>query len=91
MTMIENLKKEYIEKKSDIKDFYDQEEQRLKTAVKVMELRGQYHLSQRNLAEKAGVPQSTIARIENGSVNTSVGMLGKIANAVDKELEVKFI
>ncbi|HIV82781.1 MAG TPA: helix-turn-helix domain-containing protein [Candidatus Salinicoccus merdavium] len=91
MTMIEDLKKEYIEKKSDIKDFYDQEEQRLKTAVKVMELRGQYHLSQRNLAEKAGVPQSTIARIENGSVNTSVGMLGKIANAVDKELEVKFI
>lgn len=91
MTMIEDLKKEYIEKKSDIKDFYDQEERRLKTAVKVMELRGQYHLSQRNLAEKAGVPQSTIARIENGSVNTSVGMLGKIANAVDKELEVKFI
>lgn len=91
MTMIEDLKKEYIEKNSDIKDFYDQEEQRLKTAVKVMELRGQYHLSQRNLAEKAGVPQSTIARIENGSVNTSVGMLGKIANAVDKELEVKFI
>ena len=91
MTMIEDLKKEYIEKKSDIKDFYDQEEQRLKTAVKVMELRGQYHLSQRNLAEKAGVPQSTIARIENGSVNTSVGMLGKIANVVDKELEVKFV
>lgn len=91
MTMIEDLKKEYIEKNSDIKDFYDQEERRLKTAVKVMELRGQYHLSQRNLAEKAGVPQSTIARIENGSVNTSVGMLGKIANAVDKELEVKFI
>lgn len=91
MSMMEDLKKEHIKNNPEIKDFYDQEELRLKTAVKVMELREQYSLSQRNLAEKAGVPQSTIARIENGSVNTSVEMLGKIANAVDKELEVKFV
>ena len=91
MTMMKALKKEHIEKNPDIKEFYNREEQLLKVAVKVMELREHHNLSQRTLAEKAGVPQSTIARIENGSVNTSVGMLGKIANAVDKELEVKFI
>lgn len=91
MTMMEALKKEHIEKNPEMKEYYNQERVRLNVAVRILELREQYNLSQRNLAEKAGLPQSTIARIENGSVNTSVEMLGKIAVAVDKEVEIKFV
>lgn len=45
--------------------------------------------SQRELAELAHVPQSTIARIEKGE-NTSVDTLGKIAFALGKELKISF-
>ena len=45
--------------------------------------------SQRELAELAHVPQSTIARIEKGA-NTSVDTLSKIAFALGKELKISF-
>lgn len=46
-------------------------------------------LSQRELAERSGVPQSTIARIERG-YNTSIDTLSKIAFALNKRVKIKF-
>lgn len=56
------------------------EDTRLKAAVALMKLR----------AEKTGKSQSTIARIENGSMNVSVKLLDEIAAAMDKELTIGF-
>ena len=47
-------------------------------------------ISQRELAKKAKTTQAVISRIENMSVSPSVGLLQRIANALDKKLEVKF-
>ena len=47
-------------------------------------------LSQRELAERSGVPQSTIARIERG-YNTSIDTLSKIAFALNKRVKISFI
>jgi predicted transcriptional regulator len=46
-------------------------------------------LTQRELAERADVPQSTIARIEHGQ-NTSFDTMSKIAFALGKKLKVEF-
>lgn len=46
--------------------------------------------SQRELTEKFGKPQSTIARIENGTLNVSFKVLYEIALGVGKELHLKF-
>lgn len=70
---------------------YKEERKRLKTAVLIVELREKHNLTQMELAEKVGVPQSTIARIENASVGTSVQMLERIADAMNKELEIHFV
>jgi len=43
-------------------------------------------LSQRALSARAGVPQSHISKIENGTVNLTVSSLTAIANALDLEL-----
>ncbi|VDG31693.1 transcriptional regulator [Lactobacillus backii] [Lactiplantibacillus mudanjiangensis] len=49
----------------------EQEHVNLEVAVKVCELRDQLGMSQREFADLVGKPQSTIARIENGSMNAS--------------------
>jgi predicted transcriptional regulator len=45
-------------------------------------------LSQRALAARAGVPQSTIARIEAGLTDPHLGLFGRLLLACGQELEV---
>lgn len=47
--------------------------------------RARIGLSQRQLAQAAGVPQSTIARIESGARQPSLPVLARILAAVDLE------
>lgn len=91
MTNTEKLIQKRMSGNPEFAKAYDEERKRLKTAVLIVELREKHKLTQRELAEKVGVPQSTIARIENGSVSTSIQMLERIADAVNKELEIHFV
>ncbi len=47
-------------------------------------------ISQRELAKKAKTTQAVLSRIENMTVNPSIGLLQKIATALGKNLEIKF-
>ncbi len=49
-------------------------------------IRKQLKMSQSSLAQRAGVPQSTISRIEKGSKNTTQLMLLKILEALSCDL-----
>lgn len=86
--------KDLIEKKKAESPTFSQEfeaeKQRLEIAVAVTQLRSELGVSQREFAEKVGKPQSTIARIENGSMNPSIKILYEIATKVGKELHVEF-
>lgn len=44
------------------------------------------HLSQRELGERTGVPQSHISKIEQGAVDLRVSSLKAIANALDLDI-----
>jgi predicted transcriptional regulator len=70
---------------------YDEESERLETAYALMKLREEEGLTQQELAEKSGKPQSTIARIENGNINVSVSVLSQIGKSVGKKLEIRFV
>ena len=47
-------------------------------------------ISQRELAKKAKTTQAVLSRIENMTVSPSIGLLQRIAQALGKNLEVKF-
>ena len=49
-----------------------------------------HNLTQHKLAKMAGVPQSTIGRIETGKTEPSINMLEKIASATNCVLKVSF-
>jgi len=54
-------------------------------------LRDDMGLSQRAFAQRVGLPQSTIARIEAGDVLPTIRTLTKIAEKTSKEMKFQFI
>jgi len=91
MSRIKKLIEEKTAASAEFAQVYDTENKRLKVAVALMRLRESEGLTQRQLAEKVGKPQSTIARIENGNMNVSYGTLSEIANGLGKTLEIRFV
>lgn len=47
-------------------------------------------ISQKELAKKANTTQAVISRLENMTANPSVGLLQKIASALNLKLKVQF-
>ena len=47
------------------------------------------HLTQRELAERTGLKQSNISRLETGKSNPSIDFLARIAAGLGKELQVR--
>ena len=56
----------------------------------VRELRESVGISQRELADRMGTTQSVIARLEAGGSKPSLSTLERVAEAVDKQVEVRF-
>lgn len=69
---------------------FEAESSKLDSAIAIMKARESAGLTQRELADLAKVPQSTIARIELGS-NTSLNTLTKIAAALGKKVKIKLL
>lgn len=63
----------------------------LDTSVAIGKLREELGLSQQGLAEKAGIAQSTVGRIETGSTTPTLKVLSKMATATKKKVVIKFV
>lgn len=49
------------------------------------------NMTQKELAEKTGIRQSNISRIENGSASPTINTLTKIAAGLGKQLRIDFV
>ena len=56
-------------------------------AARIHELRKQKSITQRDLAERSGVPRRTIQAIEAGDTHPRIGALTSILEALDHTLE----
>jgi DNA-binding XRE family transcriptional regulator len=91
MNNIDRLIEQKIEDSEEFKKAYRIENERQQIAVALMKLREAEGLTQRQLAGKVGKPQSTIARIENGNMNVSIGVMSEIAASLGKRLDIHFV
>ncbi|MBE6173522.1 helix-turn-helix transcriptional regulator [Enterococcus mundtii] len=66
------------------------EEAKLDVALKLAELRKSAGLTQKQLAQKIGKPQSTISRVETGEMNPSIELVIELARGLDKKLVINF-
>jgi DNA-binding XRE family transcriptional regulator len=91
VAMTKNIKfDDYIKEQSKdpiFKEQYTYEKNKMTAAMAIYETRAEIGWTQRELAEKADVPQSTVARIEKGN-NVNVDTLNKLAGAMGKQLKI---
>lgn len=88
ITLDEYLNKQL--KDSKFRKEWDKLEPQYQITRELIRARIEGKISQRELAKRAKTTQAVISRIENMSVSPSVGLLQKIASALNKKLEVKF-
>lgn len=74
----------------DFKNGFEFEMTKLSSAIALLKAREAAGLTQRELSQKASVPQSTIVRIERGE-NTSFDTMNKLALALGKQLSVELV
>lgn len=54
-----------------------------KTLLKIRQIRNDKNFTQEFVADKIGISQSHYAKLENGNVKINLGMLQKIAEALE--------
>lgn len=57
----------------------------------IIDARAQSGMTQKQLAEKTGIAQGDISKLENGSANPSVRTLQRLAAGMNMRLELKFV
>ena len=83
---IDNVIQEKM-KNPEFKKAFEKDVAQFSSSVALLKAREDAGLTQRELAEKAGVPQSTVARIECG-YSTSTKTLSKLSNAMNKTMRI---
>ena len=90
MSWIEEYAAQRCAESKEFAEVYAQECEKMDLAMALVGLRDELGLTQKQLAHLAGKPQSTIARIENGTTSPTVGLLTAIATSVGRTLQLRF-
>ena len=72
----------------ELRQAYDALEAEYRLASSLIQARLDEKLTQQQLADRAGVTQNTITRLESGTTNPTVGTLTRVASALGKELRL---
>ncbi|MBQ9488646.1 MAG: helix-turn-helix transcriptional regulator [Lachnospiraceae bacterium] len=57
----------------------------------ILEARTSQNLTQKELAERTGIHQSDISKLENGTRNPSVNLLRRLAEGMGMTLKIEFV
>ncbi len=71
------------------KEYFELQEQISHLLIKIIGRRIDLNMSQRDLAQKCGIKQPMIARIERMDATPRIDTLIKICNALDLKIEIK--
>lgn len=84
---------EYKEKKLQDPEFakaYEEVQPEMKVVRAIIEARTSQNLTQKELAEKTGINQTEISKLENGSRNPSIRLLQRLADGMGMVLDISF-
>ena len=84
---------DYKEKKMQDAEFvkaYEEIQPEMSVIRAMIEARLSQNLTQKELAEKTGIAQTEISKLENGTRNPSIKLLQRLADGMDMVLNVTF-
>jgi len=90
MTNFDDFLKEQL-KDSEFRAEYDALEPEFTIIQAMLEARKSSGLTQKQLAERTGIAQADISRIETGEANPSLNTLKRLASGMDMRLKLEFL
>ena len=88
MTFDEHLAKQLED--PEFAKLYKSMEPDYETIGQLFDARREQRLTQKDLAERTGIPQAHISRLENGNYNPSLAFLKRVAAGLGKEIHIEF-
>ena len=90
MSDLENYLAKQLENPKFKKE-WDALEPEFNTIQAIIDARKKCNMTQKELAEKTGIDQSDISKIENGNANPALSTLKRLAEGMDMILHLEFI
>ncbi|MDD2972834.1 MAG: helix-turn-helix transcriptional regulator [Lachnospiraceae bacterium] len=76
---------------AEFKKAYDDLQPEFDVIRAIVDARTSQNLTQKQLAEKTGINQSDISKLENGTRNPSVNLLKRLADGMGMVLKIEFV
>ena len=90
MKTLKEYKKEQINNEDFAKE-YKEIQPELDIIRAIVEARTSQNLTQKELAERTGINQADISKLENGTRNPSVALLKRLAEGMGMALKIEFV
>lgn len=84
----------YIEEQMRDAEFtkeYDAIQPELDVIRAIVDARNSQNLTQKELAERTGINQADISKLENGTRNPSIKLLKRLADGMNMNLKIEFV
>ncbi|MBD5136385.1 MAG: helix-turn-helix transcriptional regulator [Lachnospiraceae bacterium] len=84
----------YLEKQledSEFKKEWEDLEPEYNMIQAIIDARKRSHLTQKQLAERTGIDQSDISKLETGNANPTLQVLKRLAEGMDMMLKLEFV
>lgn len=90
MTKFEDFVED-LKKNDEFKKEYDALEPEFSIVQALIDARRVSGITQKELAERTGIAQGDISKLENGSANPSLKTLQRIANGMGMKVRIEFV
>lgn len=90
MITLDDMKKELMKNPEFVKE-YEAIQPEMDIIRAMIDARTAQHLTQKELAERTGINQADISKLENGTRNPTINLLKRLAEGMDMTLKIEFV
>lgn len=90
MKTLQELKKKQMENPEFVKE-YEAIQPEMDVIRAIVDARTSQNITQKELAERTGINQADISKLENGTRNPSINLLKRLAEGMGMVLKIEFV